>query len=392
MLARPRGARRPRTRGRLAPLALNGKSGFRRKNYALDTRESRLQSAHIVALSPISTGACAALCRGLTSIETTSTTGLRLQNGAARLSPRRRRRLPCQGPDLLDVGLVDACVGVSLAFATCRSGSGPHAMVSATAPVDISVEASVKSLGRGRGELAGQLPLGASRRLRCASGHRAVRNLRGDVAVGVPVHLHPRLDRPVFAAGGAESADQVGVGAWPGGSCRRPGRPARWPAERTRDLYGYRARTAAPPSWTAAVAVAWAMTAGRIGSSDRSPRWRCALNVASKGAPMTSQTNGLWLCSSFRDGNDRRSIRLGSQQPHRALSHSPLTSSTSWYPNMVTCQRMSTPSRGLYSNFVTRSRFTMVGCASRASIVIRCLGKVCDSHRGCSLKSETCGD
>ena len=42
--------------------------------------------------------------------------------------------------------------------------------------------------------------------------HRAVRNLRGDVAVGVPVHLHPRLDRLVSAAGGAECADQVGVG------------------------------------------------------------------------------------------------------------------------------------------------------------------------------------
>jgi hypothetical protein len=102
---------------------------------------------------------------------------------------------------------------------------------------------------------------------------------------------------------------------------------------------------------------------GRSGLGDDSgmdPRRRKVTAVAmcsdvtSEGAPMTSHTNGLWPCSSFRDGNDRRSTGLQANsfslfgllnQLYRALSHSPLMSSISWYPDTVTCQRMSTPSR-----------------------------------------------
>ena len=42
--------------------------------------------------------------------------------------------------------------------------------------------------------------------------HRAVRNLRGDVAVGVPVHLDPRLDRLVSGAGGADARTRSASG------------------------------------------------------------------------------------------------------------------------------------------------------------------------------------
>jgi hypothetical protein len=71
------GVRRPRTRGLLAPLALNGNPGVTGRNYALDTREWRLQSAHDV--SQISAGGRATV-RRLMSVETTGTT----QSGSVR--------------------------------------------------------------------------------------------------------------------------------------------------------------------------------------------------------------------------------------------------------------------------------------------------------------------
>jgi hypothetical protein len=65
------GVRRPRMRGRLAPLALNGNPGVTGRNYAPDTRERRLQSAHVV--SQISAGGRTTV-RRLMSVETTGTT------------------------------------------------------------------------------------------------------------------------------------------------------------------------------------------------------------------------------------------------------------------------------------------------------------------------------
>ena len=114
MLARPRGVRRPRTRGRLAPLALNGNPG-------VSPKELRPRYPGIAASIRPCCGSVSVQCgcprramaRRLTSVEMTSTTGLRVETGQHVFLPGGEE--DCHvGPDLLDVGLVDACVGVSL--------------------------------------------------------------------------------------------------------------------------------------------------------------------------------------------------------------------------------------------------------------------------------------
>jgi hypothetical protein len=188
-----------------------------------------------------------------------------------------------------------------------------------------------------------------------------VRNLRGDVAVGVPVHLHPRLDRLVSGAGGAECADQVGVGHGQAVAVADPAGQLGGLRSEPRHINGYgllgtgagagvlhgvvtaavadlvarrstlittasssmsgRAptqghgspkmcslsasplptpRTNRPPRWTAAVAAAWAMTAGWIRIVGQITAVAMCSDVTSEGAPMTSHTNGLWPCSSFQ--------------------------------------------------------------------------------------------
>jgi hypothetical protein len=55
-----------------------------------------------------------------------------------------------------------------------------------------------------------------------------------------------------------------------------------------------------PPRWTAAVAAAWARTAGWIRIVGEITAVAMCSDVTSEGAPMTSHTNGLWPCSSFQ--------------------------------------------------------------------------------------------
>ena len=115
------------------------------------------------------------------------------------------------------------------------------------------------------------------------------------------------------------------------------------------------------------------MTAGWIRIVGQITAMAMCSDVTSEGAPMTSQerTLALLVVPGMEMIGDPQGLQANSfslfgllNQLYRALSHSPLMSSISWYPNMVTCQRMSTPSRGLYSNSVTSSRFTMVRCTS----------------------------
>ena len=219
MLARPRGVRRPRTRGRLAPLALNGNPG-------VSPKELRPRYPGIVASIRPRCGSVSVQCgrlrramaRGLTSVEMTSTTGLRVETGQHVFLPGGEE--DCHvGPDLLDVGLVDPCVGVSLDFAACRSG-----------PARDGLGDRARRLGA---SWPGSCSLGAGRRPRRAGGPqggaqppRRRRGRRPSSPSSPPGPACVRRRRRGMRGPGRRRA-------WPGGSRRRPGRPARRPAERT---------------------------------------------------------------------------------------------------------------------------------------------------------------